>query len=792
MKSLNYKVVYAIVFATGMFSLVYQIVWQRYLTFLVGADSRSSVITLTVFLTALSLGYWIAGSVSRRLGGNEIRAYGLVEAVIGVWALLFPYMFSKALPIAATPFFNGIVGDTILAAVLTAIPATLMGATLPFLTQGLSLKFVDAGRTHAVIYAVNTLGACAGALLAGFFMIKSLGLESSMYLTGLSNLVLGVLAIALSRNLPHVESRKAGGAEALETEPGKERTTSKLMIYTVAGLSGYLLIGLESYVIRLFAMTTDGSAHAFPTVVCAFILAIGIGAYIAGKLMPRASEVFPWVGIISFSCWFALFLLIPYAPFLDLLMKHWCVNAFGSYELMPLVRFAVLFAGVGVPVIASSMLLPFAFHLTKSRAVALGASTGILYTIATIATVLGGLWGGFYLFEILDNQAVFQSHLFVMFLLALASLFAVKVSNGKRMLLGGSAAILCVLSLTAGTDDFDEHLALSFYYLIPEQGEEPMENRSDAKAWLWEWFGYDKIVAQSTKPEGTVDVFEGVREDGSPRRMITINGRSNSGTEGADYEGNALLSLLPYAITASPERAMVIGIGTGVTVGAIAHQESINHVDACEINAGVIEQFHYFDYVSFGASKNPKVSILKIDALRHLMRTPEKYDVIVSIPSNFWTAGVENLVTPEFYGLIEKSLNPGGTFIQWVPDYEFSEKAFRMVARSFVTTFAGATLWRLTDDDLVLVYQKAGGDNDGFLEQRLQEPTLRTTLAKVSSLTPEGLVAARIGSAEMVAEIAESGVVHSLDKPRLAHEVLRALYNLEPEYAAEDLLHPFY
>ena len=87
------KWVYLTVFATGLFSLVYQIAWQRYLTFLVGADSRSSVLILTVFLTALSVGYWLAGIYSERIKSHEIRFYGWVEILIGLWAVMFPFLF---------------------------------------------------------------------------------------------------------------------------------------------------------------------------------------------------------------------------------------------------------------------------------------------------------------------------------------------------------------------------------------------------------------------------------------------------------------------------------------------------------------------------------------------------------------------------------------------------------------------------------------------------------------------------------------------------------------------------
>ena len=61
------------------------------------------------------------------------------------------------------------------------IPTTLMGGTLPVLTR--AFIGADRGRLRASLgrlYGLNTLGACVGTALAGFFLIEFVGIRVSL------------------------------------------------------------------------------------------------------------------------------------------------------------------------------------------------------------------------------------------------------------------------------------------------------------------------------------------------------------------------------------------------------------------------------------------------------------------------------------------------------------------------------------------------------------------------------------------------------------------------------------
>jgi spermidine synthase len=159
---------------------------------------------LAIFLGGLSAGYALFGRVTRalvlrgRASGRPaplLAAYGLVEAAIGVYALLFPWLFRAAQQISLwLPTGSGLpafAADVLLSAALIAAPAVLMGATIPMLTQALARDLADATRLHALVYATNTAGAFVGALAAAFVLVPALGLDGVARAMGAINLLAG-------------------------------------------------------------------------------------------------------------------------------------------------------------------------------------------------------------------------------------------------------------------------------------------------------------------------------------------------------------------------------------------------------------------------------------------------------------------------------------------------------------------------------------------------------------------------------------------------------------------------
>ena len=232
--------------ATGFSGLVYEVAWQKYLATLLGSHSEATAAVLGLFLGGLALGYAGFGALSHRLMERARRrgtaprlllVYGVVEAAIGVYALLFPALFrgaqtlSFALP--ALPDGAGFALDLGLAALLIGPPAVLMGGTIPLLTQALARSLADATRFHAFVYAFNTAGAFAGALAAGFWLVPSLGLVGVLRAMAALNLSAGTLflLLGLRQTAAHPSSLSAaqhsqGGAAAAQRGEAERRSAN--------------------------------------------------------------------------------------------------------------------------------------------------------------------------------------------------------------------------------------------------------------------------------------------------------------------------------------------------------------------------------------------------------------------------------------------------------------------------------------------------------------------------------------------------------------------------------------
>ena len=127
----------------------------------------------------------------------------MVEASIGIWALLFPWLFGAAQRISflVPPGHEALsfAFDVLLCALLLGPPSLMMGGTIPLLTQALARTVAEATRVHAWIYATNTAGAFAGALAGGFALVPWLGLDGVLRAMGLLNLAAGAIFIVQGR-----------------------------------------------------------------------------------------------------------------------------------------------------------------------------------------------------------------------------------------------------------------------------------------------------------------------------------------------------------------------------------------------------------------------------------------------------------------------------------------------------------------------------------------------------------------------------------------------------------------
>jgi len=398
---------------TGFAGLVYEVAWQKYLAMLLGSHAEATAAVLGIFLGGLSAGYALFGRLTRRVARRAqsrgeaprlLYIYALVEAGIGLYALLFPWTFGLAQQISLLgPTSTGMAFafDIGLSALLLGPPTLLMGGTIPILTLALAGDLDRATRVHAWIYGLNTAGAFAGALAGGFVLVPLLGLDPVMLSMGFLNLFAAAAFALLDRS--HREF-----APDLSMPPDDQPIARLTSWATVALLAGFAMMTLQTTLNRIGGLAFGSSQFTFAMVVAVFVLCIALGSLgvSAFKRIPR--------GFVVGSQWLLVFLLFPLyivmgdAPY----WAHVIRVIFRPVDLAFYAYQASIFAGLllllVVPIGLSGALLPLLFNELRREVRELGSVAGRLYAWNTIGSMLGALVGGYVLFIWLDLHQIYR------------------------------------------------------------------------------------------------------------------------------------------------------------------------------------------------------------------------------------------------------------------------------------------------------------------------------------------------------------------------------------------------
>jgi len=198
-------ILYLCYLVSGVAGLIYEVLWSKYLALCVGSTGMAQVIVLATFMGGMALGSHLLGRAADRVV-QPLKLYVYLELAIGAYGLLFEpvFLWARGVFIAVATASGlsagGLTGGKIATAVLTILlPSFLMGGTLPAIGRHLVRRMADVGPHIARLYFTNSLGAVAGCLLAGFFLIRCYGLQFSMVTGAALSILAGLTALALSR-----------------------------------------------------------------------------------------------------------------------------------------------------------------------------------------------------------------------------------------------------------------------------------------------------------------------------------------------------------------------------------------------------------------------------------------------------------------------------------------------------------------------------------------------------------------------------------------------------------------
>jgi spermidine synthase len=759
-------------FCSGATALVYEVVWSKYLSLMFGSTVQAQTVVLAVFMGGLALGNRLVGARSDLLK-QPLAAYGCLEVIIGLYAFFFSAIYQLGDRVFITagsrllehPFGLLVLKGSLSVGLLLA-PTILMGGTLPLLSAWLQKQSNDAGRWSARFYSTNSLGAVCGSWLAGFFLIRSLGLVSTLQMTALTNVIIGLIAIALGRRaLRTTEGRNATEATPDTSSAGEPVALRSLTL--LVALTGGVSMGLEVLASRSLTLIFGASLQAFAIVLMAFILGIGLGS--AAVASPRLKR---WR---SESLIFVLLLVAAgVIGVLILGIEQW-VEAYrqmrtGLARSVMGYRFYQLSAGwfslviLGLPAGLIGAVLPLCIRLSSGGGEGFGNRVGRLLTWNTLGAVVGVLVTGFLLMPKVGLRNSFN--VLALVLCAAVFLLAWRTRNNAFLasasLVAGGLALSCAFGgegwrfvLSSGVFRDRETSVDPTTLLIRKQ--------------------HTKLLFYEDAADATVTVEQGDGVGADADIGLRISGKPEASSKG-DLSTQLLLAHLPMLARPESKEVFVLGLASGLTAsGFLAYP--IEHLTVAENCAPVVRAAAFFTPWNRGVLTNHLTRIWLEDARTVLKLRPQKYDVIVSEPSNPWFASIGSVFTREFYELAASRLKPGGLMVQWFHMYEMHDGIVDLVLRTFGTVFPEIEVWDINGGDMILIGSDRRWNNSLADWRKVYElESVQKDLASIGLGTPEALMARQLASQRTGAAIAGLGPIQSDAFPVLEYEAPLAFY----------------
>jgi spermidine synthase len=746
-------VILACFFLSGASGLILEMLWTRMLTLVFGSTTLAVSTVLTAFMGGLGLGSWLAGRFADRLK-TPVRAYAIAEASIGVYALLVPVV------VGLYPGLNrwlwSSFGDRyallsvlrfVASAGLLLAPTTLMGATLPILAR----HFVQhpwelrrAGLRIGTLYAVNLFGAVAGSFLAGFVFLPMFGLRWTNVTAATFNLTLAAVILVGRRFIPAApagrsmeelvdeaaaEGRIASGAAPPEVVVDPRSRRMALAAFVVSGATAMTLQVMWT---RSLAVLIGSSIFSFTIILVAFLVGLGVGSAVFGRLSQRTAHPVRWLAGLHLGIALAVgvsYLTTDRLPY----VFTWLLRStsFGVDTIL-----ACQFVLACVTVLPATILMGGVFPLTvrivATRLETVGRDLGNAYALNTVGAIVGSFLSGFVVLPKLGLQrGIYASVLGGLFIAAALAAVAPGLSRGRRALGVGAAFALAALGLVLPRWDL---VSFSSGFFRVSIAREYISRQIHKKTWQ-----DPKLVFYEDGTATTVTV-----DQWGKTYSLKNNGKVDASND-SDMATQIVVGLLPLLFYRgeTPPTVALVGYGSGVTAGAIT-QYPIKSLEVVELEPAIYRASHFFDKDNHRPTENPKVTARVGDGRNFLTQRSDRFDVLVSQPSNPWLTGVSNLFTREYFRDIKTRLAPHGVFCQWAQLYEMSPWNIKTIYRTlreefpYVYVFAAEDL---SSDTILLASLEPLKLDLNVLEKAFRDPTTRAEARRAGLASPHDVMA---------------------------------------------------
>jgi len=735
------RILLVLFFLSGTAGLLYEVIWVRALGLVVGSEAVASQAVLSAYFAGTALGAWLLG----RRGDKTplpLRLYARLEIGIGIaglWSLLALSVVERVAPHLTDGCAGPKLGAVAYASAAAAfLPSTLlMGATLPVLVRAVCSDALQAPRALATLYAVNTLGAVVGALLAAFALVPVVGIHAVVGIAVATNLLAALGAFAIGRSAARSFAGLAASPAMEPVAGGPRGTESPRLLVAALACAGFAGVSFELAAIRALALSFDNTIYSFAVTVSAFLVGIVLGSAVVRRAPHLATGRVPASTILAgatLALAIAGYLLSTATGLRQVLLA-----VFGSTwtgTVLAEMTTAVLLV---LPAAASTSLV---FCALAPRVVRALSSESHDLSIALLANLVGSALAPL-----------------------VSGLVAMPLDGARGAVRGAVIALgLAAAWLGGGRGTSAMLLLISFGCAIALP---PQLHR-------WAMGSNQEVVEAREGADGAV----AVERHGSSLFLRTGSHYFDGGDTSIFAEKRE--GHLPMLLHPAPHRVLVLGVGTGTTLGAVARHPGVE-VDGVDLFAEVMDVLPRFSRANDDVQKNPSVRLHHADArsfVRSLAARAEKYDVVIADLYHANELGAGSLYTREHFQAIREVLAPGGLFLQWLPLYEIPPEDLAIVIRTFLDVFPEATGWFAYFNARQGVLGLCGSDRALGLDwdslvARAEAQPLRTVLDDTLLYRPMELFGSYVTDRSGLERLAGSAALNTDDRPLIEYGIPR-------------------
>jgi spermidine synthase len=265
-----------------------------------------------------------------------------------------------------------------------------------------------------------------------------------------------------------------------------------------------------------------------------------------------------------------------------------------------------------------------------------------------------------------------------------------------------------------------------------------------------------------------------VAETPDGNRTLFVNNRFQMGGTAATIP-ELRHAHIPLLLHPNPHRALVLGLGTGITLSACASYPNLR-TDGVELLPEVIAAMpNFFPNPADSPLSATNITIHTADARRFMRQTINQYDVVIADLFHPAQDGAAFLYTREHFQRIHARLATNGLFCQWLPLHQLDLQTFRDITRTFLDVFPHAEAWLLRPNIDAPVVALIGYNHQPFfasnaVEPRLTNSRLAAQLRRVALADSVRLFGSYLAGSESLRTFANSGRLNTDSFPIVMFE----------------------